>query len=315
MATVVAATLWSSCRNDSLELKGISDSTAVVYMPQAVTAPAAFTFNMGAEAGNIVYGACYGGPHAPAADIQVAFSTNASLADHFNQNNFTDYPLLPEGSYELEQSSSVIPAGKFSTPPLNIIVHVDKLDGIGSYLLPVTIATSAKVNESLQTTYFLINGQYTSNPFPALDRSQWMITGFSSEETAGEGASNGHAIHALDGDVNTFWTTQWKGAKPGPPHYITIDMQQEQKIHGLEITGRTDKNTGEVKATGNPKNVIVELSTDGQQWFYTESFTLENDKVSTIYLAYAKVARYLKITVNTSQGDTYLTNMAEINAF
>jgi hypothetical protein len=92
-------------------------------------------------------------------------------------------------------------------------------------------------------------------------------------------------------------------------------MQQEQKIHGLEITGRTDKNTGEVKATGNPKNVIVELSTDGQQWFYTESFTLENDKVSTIYLAYAKVARYLKITVNTSQGDTYLTNMAEINAF
>jgi hypothetical protein len=92
-------------------------------------------------------------------------------------------------------------------------------------------------------------------------------------------------------------------------------MQQVQKVHGISITGRTDKNTGEVKATGNPKNIIIELSTDGKVWNYSESFTLANDKISTIYLAYAQQARYFKMTINTSQGDSYLTNMAEINAF
>lgn len=92
-------------------------------------------------------------------------------------------------------------------------------------------------------------------------------------------------------------------------------MQAGQKIHGLSITGRIDNATGEVKATGNPKSVIVELSMNGTTWSYTETFTLANDKVSTIYLAYAQQARFVKLTINSSQGDSYLTNMAEINAF
>lgn len=313
--SLAMATAWSSCRNSSMELRDISDSTAVVYMPQAVTSPAVYSFEISGKADSIVYGACYGGPHSPASDIPVKFSVDASLIDHFNSNNFTSYPMLPEGSYELEQSSAVIPAGRYSTAPLNLVVHVNKLEGVGSYLLPVTIETNMSVNEKLRTAYFLINGRYTTNPFPAIDRSKWKVTGFSSEEPTGEGASNGHAIHAFDGDVNTFWTTQWKAAKPGPPHYITVDMQESRKIHGISITGRTDKNTGEVKATGNPKNIIVELSADGNNWTYSESFTLANDKVSTVYLAYAQEARFVKLTVNASQGDSYLANMAEINAF
>lgn len=313
--SLAAATAWSGCRNNSAELENISDSTAVVYMPQAVIAPAVYSFEISGKGDSIVYGACYGGPHSPASDINVKFKVDASLTDHFNTNNFTSYPVLPEGSYELEQSSAVIPAGRFSTAPLNLVVHMDKLDGVGSYLLPVTIETSMKVNEKLRTAYFLISGRYAANPFPMLDRSNWNITGFSSEETTGEGATNGHAIQALDGDTATFWSTRWKASKPGPPHYITIDTQVEQKIHGISITGRTDKNTGEVKATGNPKNIIVELSRDGATWNYAESFTLANDKVSTVYLAYAQRARFVKLTVNTSQGDIYLTHIAEINAF
>lgn len=315
MISFIVATVWSSCRNNSMELKNVSDSTAVVYMPQAVTSPAVYAFEISEKSDSIVYGACYGGPHSPASDIAVKFSVDTSLRSQFNRDNFTSYPILPEGSYELEQSDAVIPAGRFSTAPLNLVVHMNKLDGVGSYLLPVTIETGMKVNEKLRTAYFLINGHYTANPFPALDRSHWQVVGFSSEEPTGEGAANGHAIHALDGDVKTFWSTQWKAAKPGPPHHIVIDMAEAQQIHGISITGRTDKNTGEVKATGNPKDMIVALSMDGKTWSYTENFTLVNDRVSTIYLAYSQQARFVKLTINTSQGDSYLTNMAEINAF
>lgn len=311
----MASLLFASCGRDSDLLSNISDSIAVVYMPQAVNSPAAYSFDRSVATDSIIYGACYGGPHAPASDIQVQFRADASLADRFNVNNYTNYPVLPEGSYELEQSASVIPAGKYNTPALKLRVRFDKLDGVGNYLLPVSITTDAKVNEALRTTYFLVNAKYTSNPFPMFDRAVWKITAFSSEEPTGEGAANGHAVHALDGNDNTFWTTQWKAAKPGPPHKITIDMQTPRKLHGLAFTGRTDKNTGEVKATGNPKSIIVETSPDGNVWDYTESFTLDNNKINTIYLSYARQARFFRLTINSSQGDTYLTNIAELNAF
>ncbi|MBC9913905.1 BT_3987 domain-containing protein [Chitinophaga varians] len=311
----MALLMLASCSRDRDLLSNISDSTAVVYMPQAVNSPATYSFNRTAATDSIIYGACYGGPHSPASDIQIQFKTDASLVDKFNAKNYTNYPILPEGSYELEQSGSVIPVGKFNTPPLKLRVRFDKLDGVGNYLLPVSITTDARVNETLRTTYFLINAKYNSNPFPLFDRNTWKITGFSSEEPTGEGATNGHAIHALDGDDNTFWSTQWKAAKPGPPHIITIDMQTAQKLHGLAFTGRTDKATGEVKATGNPKNIVVETSLDGNVWDYTESFTLDNNKLNTIFLAYARQTRFFRLTINTSQGDTYLTNIAELNAF
>ena len=36
-------------------------------------------------------------------------------------------------------------------------------------------------------------------------RSQWELLYVCSEETVGENANNGHAIHAFDNDASTFW--------------------------------------------------------------------------------------------------------------
>lgn len=315
LAPLCAVVLFSSCGRNRDLISHISDSTAVVYMPQAARLPAEFTFDRSEATVQLTYGACYGGPHMPKGDIQVQFSTDPALAGHFNNEHFTSYPLMPAGSYELEQTSAVIPAGKVNTTPLSITLHLDKLDGVGGYLLPVTIQADSKVNEKLRTTFFLVKALYNTNPFPAIDRTAWKVTGFSSEEKTGEGTANGRTIHALDGNDDTFWTTEWKAAKPGPPHHIVVDMQAATKLHGFTLTGRTDKNTGNVKATGNPKNIIVETSLDGATWDYAENFTLENIKLSTFYLAYSQQARYFRITINTSQGDVYLTNIAEINAF
>ena len=308
-----AAVALGSCGKNRDLISHISDSTAVVYMPQASRSPASFTFNRDAATAQIVYGACYGGPHAPKGDIAVQFSTSPALVSHFNTENFTTYPLMPEGSYELEQTSAVIPSGKVNTAPFNITLHLDKLDGVGGYLLPVTVQTSAKVNEKLRTTFFLVKALYTVNPFQAYDRAAFKVLNFSSEEKTGEGLTNGRAIYALDGNDDTFWSTEWKAAKPGPPHHVTIDMQAEKKIHGFTFTGRMV--SGAVKTTGNPKDVILETSTDGVTWSYRENFVLENTKLNTFYLAYSQQARYFRFTINTSQGDIYLTHIAEINVF
>ncbi|WP_126245304.1 BT_3987 domain-containing protein [Chitinophaga rhizosphaerae] len=313
IAMIAAVALASCGRTDADLIDHIPDSTAVVYMPQATRLPAEYVFQRNAGNAEIVYGASYGGPHKPKSDINVQFTVDPGKIPGFNDEFFTRYPIMPAGSFELERKEAAIPTGQVSTSPMNITLYLDKLEGVGGYLLPVTISTGAKMNESLRTTYFLVKALYDENPFPMFDRTNWEVTGISSEETTGEGANNGRAVFALDGNPATFWTTQWKAAKPGPPHHILIDMKETKKLHGFTFTARVTNGT--MKATGNPKGIMVEAGTDGLQWPYREEFTLGNTELNTIYLAYPPQARYFKITINTSQGDIYLTHFAELNAF
>src|SRR5699024_5879704 len=46
------------------------------------------------------------------------------------------------------------------------------------------------------------------NPIP---QSEYSIADVSSEETVGEPAGSGIAAAAIDGDVSTYWHTQWQG--------------------------------------------------------------------------------------------------------
>lgn len=64
------------------------------------------------------------------------------------------------------------------------------------------------------------------------------IESFDSEETTGEGANNGRAHDAVDGDSSTFWHTQWNGISPPHPHYIQIDMGAAVEIKGLNYQPR-----------------------------------------------------------------------------
>ena len=59
------------------------------------------------------------------------------------------------------------------------------------------------------------------------DRTDWGISA-STEEKVGENAGKyGIATCILDGDLASFWHSQWKGegANPPLPHEIIIDMQ------------------------------------------------------------------------------------------
>src|SRR3546814_20514323 len=81
-----------------------------------------------------------------------------------------------------------------------------------TYLLPLSIQSSFKINEAIQTTYYLITAEPDIADYPDYDRSAWTIVDFSSEEANGEGPNNGRAVLVLDGDNQTFWHSQWQGA-------------------------------------------------------------------------------------------------------
>lgn len=79
---------------------------------------------------------------------------------------------------------------------------------------------------------------FTVTPTPSLGKGNWEIVDFSTEEAGGEGPVNGYAAAAIDGDLNTFWHSNWSSTGSSYPHYITIDMGAEKNISGFEIFSR-----------------------------------------------------------------------------
>ncbi|SHE63942.1 F5/8 type C domain-containing protein [Fodinibius roseus] len=134
------------------------------------------------------------------------------------------------------------------------------------------------------------------------DRSDWEVIDFSSDnEPRGNVASN-----IIDDDVSTIWHTAWVNSNPPHPHYITIDMGDRQEIIGFRIRGRQGYNDG------NPQDIYIEVSSNGNTWEHREDFTLNNVGSNTVYTSSARQAQYFRMTVESSFGGTTHTHVAEI---
>ncbi|WP_186757451.1 BT_3987 domain-containing protein [Echinicola salinicaeni] len=285
-----------------------------LYMPQAVSASSSHSLVLKDSVQSIVFGAAYGAPYTLGTEISVNFAADLSLVDAFNDANGTSYPALPTESFELSSSSVSIPAGDMASEPLKININpINGFEFETQYLLPVTITSvdgNITLNEELKTSYFLVE----ANPpvYEPFERTGWTIASVSSEETEGSGATNGHAIHALDGDIGTFWHTQWYSATPDLPHSIAIDMGEGRLVSGLSIVQRQNRSVGDAK------DIYVELSDDGENWTRVDIFpgVLPDDNANnSVFLKSPQVARYFQITITSTYGDTKFSHLAEINAF
>ncbi|WP_086478512.1 DUF4998 domain-containing protein [Arenibacter amylolyticus] len=150
---------------------------------------------------------------------------------------------------------------------------------------------------------------YTVTPQPAqlLDKSAWTVIDFSSEEP-NEGAPNGVASATIDGNVNSFWHTQWAGGSPGYPHYVTIDMGAEKTIASFETFRRQGDSRGQTK-----HQFLVSL--DGETW--TDLGTFNMDPTTNEGQVYAipstPTARYFKYVA--VEGPNFYAFLGEINVY
>lgn len=307
---VVTAIFMNGCKDKvNLPDQPLSDYMQL-YLPQAVNGPVTYNFSTGDTAApTIIYGAYYGGFGYPDKDLPVSFSVDAGVADSFNVANNTDYALLPAKSYSLSNSEAVIKKGELSTLPFKITVHTTgelaPVDISRTYILPVSLSSTAlPVNASLQTYFCLIN--IVPEFF---DRSGWKIVDFSSQEAAGEGPDNGRAEFALDGNRNTYWHTAWKDARPGPPHYITIDMGQSRRILGSALVDRQNVNSG------RPDEVEILVSDNGKDWQPAYAGTLlDTGDQQKVFFEKPVEGRFVKFLVKTIYGSD-ITNLAELYLF
>jgi len=66
---------------------------------------------------------------------------------------------------------------------------------------------------------------------------------------------------ALDGDPNTFWSSEWNGEwRASYKHYIVIELGKEKTISGFKYTPRQDSENGRVA------EYEIYLSQDGEKW-------------------------------------------------
>ncbi|AOZ72210.1 hypothetical protein BK816_01970 [Boudabousia tangfeifanii] len=66
--------------------------------------------------------------------------------------------------------------------------------------------------------------------------------------TKAEGAGNGTALAAIDGNKATYWHTEWSGTKPPPPHYWEGRFETAQPLSRVVLTPRQSSGgSGRVK--------------------------------------------------------------------
>ena len=305
-----------SCEMQELEVPNAKDYSKV-YLRSAVENPVGYTLAVKDEWFSLPIGAGYGGVEFPASDLEIKLAVEPQLASDYNERNGTNYPMMPENSYQLEDELLTIPIGKNSSGNATIKINPIHFTGLRPHILPVSISEvngEVSVNEDLRTVYLMVTGRYEENPFEKFSQENWSIVKVSSDENDGP-TTGGRAHHSIDGSLETFWHSQWRrdenGNRPGHPHYIVIDMNEVKDMHGLEIFGRTNQ----IGGNGNPRDIFVEVSEDGENWIGTLDYVLDNTASNTIYFPEVVKARYFKVTVKVSHQEVYRTHLAEIEAF
>ncbi|TAQ86337.1 hypothetical protein B7494_g5336 [Chlorociboria aeruginascens] len=104
--------------------------------------------------------------------------------------------------------------------------------------------------------------------------------------------------NAIDGNVSTFWHTEYTPTLVPLPHYVVLDLGSVSLIEGFYYTPRQDGNSN-----GNIGQHTIELSPDGCTWTTVASGTYTDDS-STKYTGFTNTnARYIRHTSTTEAGN------------
>ena len=128
----------------------------------------------------------------------------------------------------------------------------------------------------------------------------------SSEQTG----NNGHAIHAIDGNINTIWHTAYNGSDSNKT--IIIKLDGPVYLSALQYVPRQNG------SNGRAKNATLYVSLDGENWSVASSATNWENSASpkVIKLDESIKCQYIKFVINENWGDgRSFASAAMINLF
>jgi hypothetical protein len=137
-------------------------------------------------------------------------------------------------------------------------------------------------------------------------RTRWKILGVSSAETSAENAPAGNAI---DGDTATIWHTAYSAGDVSHPHWIAIDLGEQQPVSALVALARSEQTMN-----GGIKRYEVHISIDSQTWSAAARGALAaTHDAQRIALPHAANARYLRLTVLSEVHGRPWASLAELD--
>lgn len=146
-------------------------------------------------------------------------------------------------------------------------------------------------------------------PLTELSKTGWTINSFSSEETSGEGATNGRAATLIDGSFSTYWHSRWTSTATSYPHQFVIDLGSAKTAKGLSLVQRNSL----ARAI---KDFQVLTSTDNVTFTAVNNYTAQN-ATGAQYFAFgsSKTFRYLKVIANNAYDGLQFASLAEIGLY
>lgn len=172
-----------------------------------------------------------------------------------------------------------------------ISLSTTALDRVAAKGYPIMLQEIWKYNPLTRT-----GGNTTIDPY---SNSAWAIKSFSSEEKTGEGPPNGLATAIIDGNLNTFWHSQWNGSTAKAPHQITIDLGAVTKLpitfSGFKFAHRNGLGRRGVR-------VYVDISNNNTSWTALEGSPFALAAVNgyqTFTLPAPVSARYVRIRTSS----------------
>lgn len=136
------------------------------------------------------------------------------------------------------------------------------------------------------------------------------VVSFSSQETSGEGANNGRALNAIDGDISTFWHSRWSSNPAPMPHELVFNLGDKYNVNSVGWLHRQNNNNG------NTKTAEIYLSEDGTNWGTASTLNLDNGTaLQKIGLSNPDVAQYVKVVIVNNHPNTNNSSLAEISFY
>lgn len=78
----------------------------------------------------------------------------------------------------------------------------------------------------------------------SLKKDNWKVVYVNTEEVQG---NEGFAEHLFDGDLKTYWHSQWQGKHQAFPHRVIIDLGEISTVKAIRLRQRDPKMAGNVK--------------------------------------------------------------------
>jgi hypothetical protein len=140
----------------------------------------------------------------------------------------------------------------------------------------------------------------------AIPQAGWSLLYVDSEELVG---ADGAAVNALDGDVTTFWHTEWSTSDPPPPHEIQIDLGANYGIDGFRYLPRQDGGV-----SGRIGQYAFYISNDDSQWGEpVAAGTFANNASEKEVTFIPKTGQFVRLVALSEVNGNPWTSIAEIN--